>query len=207
MFSKLDGQRRFVAPLLPAPLNRRPLQGILAGMSSLPSPAHGAIGRVIFPFNANFYIAVSTIIAILFLALAVQGTEYQDALRTRINALRAKRQDRWPTKIAMIVMGYLFVIAVLVAGFSGEAIAINALYYGHDDLIQRRWAELATLFLLVAVVARPAWQMAQLPFKVPRAVSGERGAAEQQESPDGGQAASPELGAGPKHETGKTGAD
>ncbi len=101
MFSKLDGQRRFVAPLLPAPLNRRPLQGILAGMSSLPSPAHGAIGRVIFPFNANFYIAVSTIIAILFLALAVQGTEYQDALRTRINALRAKRQDRWPTKIAL----------------------------------------------------------------------------------------------------------
>jgi hypothetical protein len=99
------------------------------------------------------------------------------------------------------------VIAVLVAGFSGEAVAINALYYSRDDTIQRGWARLATLFLLLAVVARPAWQMAQLPFTVTRALSGEGGADEQQESPGSGHAASPELGAGPKHETGKTGAD
>jgi hypothetical protein len=179
----------------------------MAGMRSLVSLAHGAIGELIAPFNANFYIGVSTIIPILFLALAVQGTQYEDAIRTRITVLRASRHDRWLRKIAVLVMGYLFVIAVLVAGFSGEAVAINALYYSRDDTIQRGWARLATLFLLLAVVARPAWQMAQLPFTVTRALSGEGGAGEQQESPGSGHAASPELGAGPEHETGETGAD
>ena len=188
-------------------VNRRPPHGILAGMSSLASLAHEAIGGSIF-FNANFYITVSTIIPIFFLALAVQGTEYQDAMRTAITALRTSRQDRLLRKIAMITTGYTFVIGVLVAGFSGEAIAINALYYGSDDPIQRGWTRLATLFLLVAVVARPAWQMAQLPFKIPRSLPGERGTGERQESTGDGEAAPPpELGAGEKDETGKTGAD
>ncbi len=196
-----------VPPGVASPCRPVPLQGILAGMRSLASLAHGTIGELTVPFNASFYIGVSTIIPILFLALAVQGTAYEDAVRTRITVLRASRQDRWLRKIAVLVMGYLFVIAVLVAGFSGEVIAINALYYGSDDPLQRGWARLTTLFLLLAVVARPAWQMAQLPFTVPRALSGEGGTGEQQESPGGGHAASPELGAGPKHETGKTGVD
>jgi hypothetical protein len=177
-------------------------------MSSLASLAHEATGGSIFPFNTNFYITVSTIIPIFFLALAVQGTEYQDAMRALIIAFRTSRQDRRLRNIAVITIGYAFVIAVLGAGFSGEAIAINALYYGSDDPIQRGWTRLATLFLLVAVVGRPAWQMTKLSFKVARSLPGERSIGEQQEeSSGGGEAAAPELGAAEKHETGKTDAD
>lgn len=177
-------------------------------MSSLASLAHEVRGGSIFPFNADFYITVSTIIPIFFLALAVQGTEYQDAMRALITAFRTSRQDRRLRNIAMITMGYALVIAVLGAGFSGEAIAINALYYGSDDPIQRGWTRLATLFLLVAVVARPAWQMTKLSFNVARSVPGERGIGEQQEeSSGGGEAVVPELGAAEKHEMGKTDAD
>jgi hypothetical protein len=86
-------------------------------------------------FNTGFYAAAATIIPVLFLALTLQGTAYQ-----QLKALKAETAPYF----AGVVIG---------AGLAGEILAIVALYR------QAVWYEtasgvlIATIILMAAVAA------------------------------------------------------
>ena len=127
----------------------RARRGILAIMSSLTSltseSSHGVT------FNATFYATVATVIPVLYLAFAVQGTAYQNALRAAFSLLRTRTNGSLRRETAAGATFVLLLLtgsySILLAGFFGEAIAINALYNSHDDPALRNAARLITLLL------------------------------------------------------------
>jgi hypothetical protein len=63
------------------PLRRRRDRGHAGSMSSLASQAHAAAATTLTPSAIAFYATAATIVPVLFIALAVQGTAYQNMLR------------------------------------------------------------------------------------------------------------------------------
>jgi hypothetical protein len=108
-------------------------------------------------FQPDFYVTCATVIPVLFLAVAVQGTSYQDLLDTLVKAARAPRdapplRKLWAYTAAALTgaVGYL----VVVLGLGGEAAALVTLYLGHEAG-QRGIVLLATLTLVAAAAAGP----------------------------------------------------
>jgi hypothetical protein len=105
------------------------------------------------PFDATYYATIATIIPVLFLAIAVQGRLYPHLLKTLTSGDLAKTlRPGLPVAIAT----WFFWIAawlVPVAGFAGEAGSVIPLYLQYADGFTRLIDMLATLFLLLSVLA------------------------------------------------------
>ena len=125
-------------------------------------------------FQPDFYVTCATVIPVLFLALAVQGRAYNWLLNTaeqvdpdrrvsepvgdKPNVQRARPGllgIRWMT--SALVSWALLIIALLIVvlGGAGEALALYVLYRGSEAMGDRRLVLLATLALLIAVIAGP----------------------------------------------------
>jgi len=125
-------------------------------------------------FPSDFYVTCATVIPVLFLAVAVQGRAYEWVLRT------SERADRFSNKTLRIVLGLepaapkrplqgtrelladiassalgIIALLIVIAGGAGEGLALYVLYRRSEPADARRWVFVATLVLVVAVIAGP----------------------------------------------------
>lgn len=128
-------------------------------MTSLASLTHAAPA-----FNGLFYATVATVIPLLFLALAVQGNAYETLLRAwrfsfrlLLGGLTGGPSDLWLAVAVFAFDGLLILLgfAIVAAGGYGELLAVYALYQAHDQATTRYIVLIATMFLIIFVVAGP----------------------------------------------------
>jgi hypothetical protein len=134
-------------------------------MSSLASQAHAAAATTLTPSVIAFYATVATIVPVLFIALAVQGTAYQHMLRTAITAAQDYVSGEAPwgrAQRSVPALLQLTGIVILIAGFAGELFAVLALYDGSDNSANRLIVLVATIILLLAVAAVPLGALLRL---------------------------------------------
>ncbi len=167
-------------------------------MTSLALATHAAAAP---PFNGLFYATAATVIPVLFLAVTIQGRIYQDL----VNAAAAARRQMQPAtglrrtiagtaSLALLYLALLYIAATIVTyGVASEIVAVVALYQQHD----RGLGVLVltgTIFMIIVAAGPPALA----PFRQDRPLP--RDAPAQ----DVTHAASPETGATPAQESGKT---
>jgi hypothetical protein len=87
-------------------------------------------------FNPDFFVATATIIPVLFLAIAVQGSMFKDLLTVFSLAVRENfgPAARRRTFVTMLLSSLLIAGAILIMGYIGELIAIDDLLSRHSDL-------------------------------------------------------------------------
>lgn len=95
-------------------------------------------------FNANFYITVAAVIPVLYIAIVLQGSTYNNLIQRAIKAWHGNLAIYWAARIT----AYL----ILTAWVAGEMTAIYALYAQSDTPSIRRLV-LASTFLLVLVAS------------------------------------------------------
>jgi hypothetical protein len=100
---------------------------MLAGMTSLGTLAHAAAPPAP-AFNGLFYATAATIIPVLFLAIAVQGSLYGDLLQASAAALRRFREHKAGASPRRLVLR-LWIGSVLA---SGAAVAILIVTVGGE---------------------------------------------------------------------------
>lgn len=116
-------------------------------------------------FNENFYIVTATINPIFFLALTLQGSFYGRLMERVNNAVKAlvkagkEKNTTWKTVVlAYIGIGVAgFAMAILIAGFGGEFLALHALYnQSGSNHIQALvfWSTAGMIFITAAI---PGW--------------------------------------------------
>jgi hypothetical protein len=111
------------------------------------------------PFNGLFYATAATIIPVLFLAIAVQGTTYQDLLNVVLTAdLSQSHATPGPWRvIAGIKTNTLLTITLAILGFGviSEAYAIVILYIQKPAAQSGPVVLIGTIFLIAAIAIRP----------------------------------------------------
>lgn len=113
-------------------------------MSSLTTLAH-ASHITSQPSYTTFFATVATIIPVLFIATALQGsTTYQALLKA---GTFSPEQQMYPAIIA---------IAILISGVGGELVAVFALYDQSIDAATAGWILAATFILTLTAAAGPA---------------------------------------------------
>jgi pimeloyl-ACP methyl ester carboxylesterase len=108
-------------------------------------------------FQPDFYVTCATVIPVLFLAVAVQGTSYQDLLDMLVKVAMAPQNAPPIRKFwAYMAAGLTALVGYLVVGLGvgGEIAALYALYRGHEDG-EREIVLVATLMLVAAAAAGP----------------------------------------------------
>ena len=134
---------------------------MLSDMISLAALGHGA--HTAAPaFNATFYATAATIIPVLYLALAVQGSMFADLLTaSRLTDVRVYKRiaaghvpfRQLVTPAFVMVGAQGIAIAILFFGAIGEIEAIIALYF--QSPVGKGTVPLATIFLVVLTAVRP----------------------------------------------------
>jgi hypothetical protein len=172
-------------------------------MTSLALAAHD--GTTAAPaFNGLFYATCATVMPVLFLAIAVQGTAYQSALKTldavmRLPAFQSGSGIRSPiASTALVALTAMITIFLGIMGIIAyaEIQAIYALYQGHASGITALEVLQATIFLILATAASPvAAFVGTLASAFRRALQADRASRARR------QEASPHAGAGPTQET------
>jgi hypothetical protein len=129
-------------------------------------PARDKVDLVAKSFPADFYITCATVIPILYLALAVQGTYYgsgyEAALVTALRRARKQTGQRWAD--AARKLWPLAAFLPLMGGLIGETLAFLVLFGGLETVeLGIRVIVLVTILPLVAIVgvgpARRWWQV------------------------------------------------
>jgi MFS family permease len=178
---------------------------MLAVMTSLASPVHGE--AALTPSLMAFYATVATVIPVLFIALAVQGTIVQQ-IASLVSAVSGWFATRWQVPggrvrrivaYAAAVYGLVGLFAVItVAGGWGEFFSLYALYQGQDDMTGRRWILAFALALIIMVVAGPFLAFVRIGSELPQSrrkalapaassAEPDKKDAEQDQQPDGPQ--------------------
>jgi hypothetical protein len=107
-------------------------------------------------FNSDLFIAVATLIPVLFLALAVQRDTFVRVLRAYQRFVNSPADEQPPSKltkipfVAGLVLVPLSLVGILVAGGWGEPLAIYALYQRqalHSTELAVLWS---AIFLAIA---------------------------------------------------------
>jgi hypothetical protein len=148
-------------------------------MSSLAPIAHHAVAAAL-AFNGSFYSTVATIIPVLFLAIAVQGTAYGTLVKTVAYGIRLYRRampvtstvirmspltGAWVLTVAVVgawlALGLLMLASALtlISGLAGEIIAVTALYRQRAVAGSGAFVLGATIFLAVMTAAGPTWAL------------------------------------------------
>ena len=114
------------------------------------------------PSGIAFYATAATVIPILFLALAVEGSTWEnmvrnvvtagDVMRWRDPAARELRRASRLLFLLLAISGFL----VIFAGFGGEFVAIATLYNGSNASGSAGFVVLAVILLTAGVAAVPA---------------------------------------------------
>jgi hypothetical protein len=148
-------------------------------MSSLALVAHH-YAAVTPAFNSGFYSTIATIIPVLFLAIAVQGTAYGTLVKVVAYGIRLYRRVM-PVMSAVLKMSplmgaggsavmilgawlalallVLVSVLTLVSGLAGEIIAVIALYRQRAVAGSGAFVLGATIFLAVMTAAGPGWAL------------------------------------------------
>jgi hypothetical protein len=111
-------------------------------------------------FNGLFYATAATVIPVLFLAIAVQGSRYQDLTGPMVRAVERGRNSRtWYERLAFSALaggnlGAAFL--TLVYGVAGEIAAILALISQQASGIELALAAGAPILLTLVVAVGPA---------------------------------------------------
>jgi hypothetical protein len=118
-------------------------------------------------FNSDFYVTAATVIPVLYLALAVQGSTLDAALtwlyRVAITPALGLGYSRPAKARGMRVAGAFIILLAFVLSLTvsviGEIIAIRALYYRKSSHWQDLWVLISVLLLaaVIALVASRRW--------------------------------------------------
>ena len=105
-------------------------------------------------FNGLYYATIATVIPVLFLAIAVQGTIYQDLIKAAARSAASSRaQGRYPhNAVALMSLCGL----VVIYGEAGELFAITALARSIDGFAQQWITDPGALVLTIIAAAGPA---------------------------------------------------
>jgi len=118
-------------------------------------------------FPADFYVTCATVIPVLYLAGAVQGTIWESLMQAASAGVRARLKGRITYRITLTptpTVSMLLAAAAMyigLAGGVGEFLALLALYRGSEVPIQRVIVLVATLILVFAVVTLPGIDLPQ----------------------------------------------
>jgi hypothetical protein len=107
-------------------------------------------------FNANFYIIASTIIPVLFLALVLQGSTYEQLLANWLRMVKNAAKNSKLIAWALDFASYIIAIFVLLSGFLGELRATFALYDGRASASTGQFVLFSVIVLLVVATFGPA---------------------------------------------------
>jgi hypothetical protein len=105
-------------------------------------------------FNGLFYATCATVIPVLFLAIAVQGTVYDELLKASARlAARARARGRFPyaASLTLSICGL-----VVIYGAVGEIFALTALAHQQNGFAQEWIAAPAAIGLTIIAAAGPA---------------------------------------------------
>lgn len=143
------------------------------------------------PFNGLFYATAATAIPVLFLAIAVQGTTYENLLASSARMAGPLLRNLWrlindpgprlrdlaaallyvgiasPVLSLLALLPAAIAAAVLLSGFSGEAEALIALYHQRSPTGPISVLT-AALILTAGVAAGPALRFARYFFWTPQ---------------------------------------
>jgi hypothetical protein len=121
-------------------------------------------------FPADFWVTIATVIPVLFIALAVQGSTYEALANTGLRYLRsylngARGRQR---RTAYIVSAFLLaaVAALVVFPVWAEILSILTLGSETDTLGERNFAISATVLLLLVVALPPLVNPYRAAFKI-----------------------------------------
>jgi hypothetical protein len=113
------------------------------------------------PFNGDFYLAVATVIPVLYVALAVQGDAYEPFVRA---AFKFKPGDQRPHILRRIVAG-IIAAAIIVDGVIGEGLALYILYKGNAGAVGRGTGLtllILTIFFVISAATGPALKVIKI---------------------------------------------
>jgi hypothetical protein len=112
-------------------------------------------------FNADFYIAAATVIPILYLALTLQGSTFEELLtRWKTSLRKVPLSSVWGLTVRLLAF-LAFLIAgsiIILAGFVGEYASIVALYRRSATGSAGQFVLISFTGLLLAVLAPPAFK-------------------------------------------------
>src|SRR5277367_3772903 len=119
-------------------------------------------------FNSNFYIAAATVIPVLYVALALQGS-FVFSLITRIeeaahklHAVQANTPKEALAIFFAVLIGsplyYITLVILLVSG-AGEILAIVMLIQQSDNIFIRWLVASAVILLVVVALIAPLWTL------------------------------------------------
>ena len=113
-----------------------------------------AHGHAAPAFNGLYYATIATVIPVLFLAIAVQGTIYQDLIKGATkSAASSQAQGREPHyAVFLLALSAL----VVIYGGAGELFALMALAHRADGPAQQWVTEPGGLVLTIIAAAGPA---------------------------------------------------
>jgi hypothetical protein len=141
-------------------------------------------------FNVDFYAAAGTVIPVLFLALAVQGSTFDAMLRWLNGAVVRKggrlaglieshARLRWIRRIPrhlgvrallsfvnLLAFAAVFALLIpLVGSLLGEVFAVLALYHRHSSSWQDLWVLLSVITLACVIALLPVWKLVMALFR------------------------------------------
>jgi hypothetical protein len=129
---------------------------MMTAMTSLASLAHAVAAPA---FNGLFYATTATIIPVLFLALTLQGTIFDRALRAYHSATKAAFTSApgWQSTATLFAASVLrmTLTLILLAGVGGEALAIYALSQQQASASTQHHVLSSAIILTFATAAGP----------------------------------------------------
>lgn len=111
------------------------------------------------PSITTFYVTVATLIPVLILAFAVQGSAYDDLLKAGLDMANGVRHQGHPLrKLVSGVMSWIMIftaVFIVIAAGLGEITSIYVLYRGRQGGSDQRHVLNETIILVIAVLATP----------------------------------------------------
>ncbi|WP_156750783.1 hypothetical protein [Mycobacterium sp. 852013-50091_SCH5140682] len=120
-------------------------------------------------FPGDFYVAVATVVPVLFVALAVEGTSYSSLVKTYGDLMKTAGDTdrnvglRFLASVAGLIAQVAAFAIILLAGIS-ELVALNALLHQRADAQTAVLVSYGVGFLLSAVLAGPMIAIMRVTF-------------------------------------------
>jgi hypothetical protein len=111
-------------------------------------------------FNADFYATAATVIPVLYIALAVQGSTLEDIAKWASRRIYGKPGESSKVRVQLSVMGASFLAGAIFGSAWAEVTALNALYNQKADAADAQFVLFALTIWIVTIgvvsLAKPA---------------------------------------------------